>query len=173
MINIGSYCLLGILTIIVLYALFKKVKVFDCFVEGAKSGIGTAKSLLPPLLGLIVVVNMLDASGGINILIKIFEPITAFFGIPPEILPLCIFSPISGSGSLSMFENILTKFGADSYIGRVASVISGATETTFYAITVYYGAIGIKKTRHTVFAALCADFTSFILASFIVKILFY
>ncbi|MGN0560452.1 MAG: spore maturation protein, partial [Candidatus Fimenecus sp.] len=100
------------------------------------------------------------------------SPIFEKLHYPAEVLPLCLLSPISGSGSLSAFQTILETYGADSNIGRVASVIAGSTETTFYAIAVYYGAVGIKKTRHTAFAALCADCTSFVLAALFVRLFF-
>lgn len=172
MLNIGSYILITVIAFVAFFGLARKIPVFDIFIEGAKSGIGNAVSILPALLGLCVAVGALNASGAIGLLCKVLSPVADFFHFPAEVIPLCILSPISGSGSLSMFESILTQYGADSYIGRVASVISGATETTFYAVTIYFGAVGIKKTRHTVPAALCADFTSFILSALTVRLLF-
>lgn len=169
----GAFMLTGFVLTVIIFGLLKKRNVFSDFLEGAKSGITTVLNILPPIIALIIAVDMLRISGTMDLLTTAILPIADFLGISKEIIPLCIISPISGSGSMAMYNDILTNFGTDSYIGRVASVISGATETTFYAITVYYGAIGVKKTRHTVIASLCADFTSFIIASLIVKLLFY
>lgn len=170
--NIGTYALLIFISIILLFALFRKVAIFDCFLTGAKDGMKNAVSILPALVALLFGVKLLTASGITETITHTLSPILQKLGFPAEVLPLCILSPISGSGSLSAFQDILAVYGADSYIGRVASVIAGATETTFYAVTVYYGAIGVKKIRHTVAAALCADISGFILASFFVRLFF-
>ncbi|NMP38262.1 MAG: spore maturation protein [Clostridiales bacterium] len=150
---------------IVIFGLIKRVNVFDCFVEGARGGIKTLMNILPPLVGLVLGVDMLRCSGALELICDILSPLAALTGIPGEVLPLAVLSPVSGSGSLSMFESILKTYGTDSYIGRAASVMAGSTETTFYALTVYYGAAGIKKTRHTVPSAVCADLTSFIMSA--------
>ena len=171
--KIGSYLLTGFILVVIIFGLIKKRNVFTDFLEGAKNGITTVLNILPPIVALIIAVDMLRISGVMDLLTKLISPCADFLGIPKEIIPLCLVSPISGSGSMAVYNDILSNFGADSYIGRVASVISGATETTFYAITVYYGAVGVKKTRHTVIASLCADFTSVIIASLVVKLLFY
>lgn len=157
---------------IVLYGVCRGVKVFDCFVEGAKSGVKTFVSLLPPLAGLLLGVTMLKASGALDVLTWLLGPVARATGIPAEVLPLAVLSPISGSGSLSMFETTLKTYGADTYIGRTASVMMGSSETTFYATTVYYGAVGITKTRHTIPAALCADITCFVVSALAVRMLF-
>lgn len=169
----SNYILPVVVVFIILFGFFRGVKVFDCFIEGAKNGITTAFSLLPSLLALILAVTSLRVSGAIDILCSFFEPITKFLGIPSEVLPLCLLSPISGSSSLSMYDNILNAYGADTIIGRIASVIMCSTETTFYAVTVYFSAVNVKKTRHTIPSALCADFTSFVMSSFFVRLFFY
>lgn len=158
--------------IIVVYAFIKGVKVFDCFTEGAKNGINIALSLLPPLLALITAVTALRVSGAIDIVCSCIKPVTDFLGIKSEVVPLCLLSPVSGSGSLSAYKDLLSLYGADSLIGQISSVIMCSTETTFYATTVYYSAVNVKKMRHTIPCALCADFTSFILSSFFVKLFF-
>lgn len=159
-----NYILPSLVVLIILHGAFKGVNVFDEFIKGAKSGITTVLNLVPSLIALLLCVNMLRTSGGLDVICSLISPVSDLLGIPKEIAPLAILSPISGSGALGMFENILKEFGPDSYIGRCASVIMGSTETTFYAITLYYGAVNIKKTRHTLPSALCADFTSFILS---------
>lgn len=165
--------MLPLITVIIIsHGLIKKVKIFDCFVEGARDGIKTFVALLPPVTALIVGVGMLKSSGGLKLLTWLFAPLARFLGIPTQVIPLCLLSPVSGSGSLSMYETILEDYGVDSYAGRVASVIAGSTETTFYTTTVYYGAVGIKKIRYTLPCALIADLTSFVVSSLAVRVLF-
>ncbi len=167
--KVTDFILPILVVLIVLHGTFKGINVFDEFVKGAKSGFNTILNIVPSLIALLLCVNMLHASGGLDVICSLISPITSLLGIPKEIAPLAILSPVSGSGALGMYESILKNFGPDSYIGRCASVIMGSTETTFYAITLYYGSVNIKKTRHTLPSALCADFTSFILSPRIVK----
>lgn len=171
--NISNYILPIFLLIIIGFGFYKKIDVFGTFVDGAKKGFDVFLSILPSLTALFLAVQVLKSSQGIDILTKLLTPIANLLKIPAETLPLCILSPISGGGSLTVFESIISEYGADSYIGRVASVMMGSTETTFYAIAVYFGAVGVKKIRHTAFCSLCADLTSFILAGFFVRLLFY
>lgn len=109
-------------------------------------------------------VAIFRASGALNGFIQIFKPIVSFIGLPPEVLPLVLIKPLSGSGALGVFTDTLQKYGADSYIGRVSSILMGSTETIFYTLSIYYGAVGIKKIRHTLFAAIFADLTAIIMA---------
>ncbi len=168
--KITDYILPCMVVLIILHGAFKGINVFDEFINGAKNGFKTILDITPSLIALLLCVNMLRASGGLDVICSLVSPLTTFLGIPKEITPLAILSPVSGSGALGMYENILKSFGPDSYIGRCASVIMGSTETTFYAITLYYGSINIKKTRHTLPSALCADLTSFILSPRLVKL---
>lgn len=170
--SIGAYVLPVMIFSIITYGLFKGVNVFECFLEGAKEGAITLFNIMPSLIGLILAVSMLKSSGALNILTWIAGPITHLTGIPDEVVPLAVLSPISGSGSLSMYETILSQHGVDNYIERVASIIMGSSETTFYAVTLYYGAVDVKKTRHTVPSALSADLTSFIASSWLVRFMF-
>lgn len=170
--GLSDYILPTIVVLIVLYGGFKGVDVFNVFIDGAKSGFKTVFNIIPSLIALLLSINMLKASGGLDVLLSLLSPIGDFLGIPRDIIPLTILSPISGSGSLGVYEGILKDFGPDSFIGRCASVMMGSTETTFYTLALYYGSIGVKKTRHTVPSALCADFTSFILSPRFVKVFF-
>lgn len=163
--KVTSFILPVITAGIILFGLVKGIKVFDCFVAGAKKGFQSAVRLLPPLMGLVLGVTMLRQSGALTVITRLLEPIAEISGIPVDVLPLTVLSPISGSGSLTMFEQILQSFGPDSHEGRVASIIMGSTETTFYAVTVYYGSVGIKKSGCTVPAALMADMTSFVVSA--------
>jgi spore maturation protein B len=160
-----DYILPGLVVIIIGFGAIKGLKVFDIFLDGAKNGFKTVLNITPALIGLIVAVNMLKSSGGLEVITNLLAPVSSFLGIPKEVTPLAILSPVSGSGAVSMFESILKDYGPDSFIGRCASVMMGSTETTFYAITLYYGSCNIKNTRHTLPSAICADLTSFIFSS--------
>lgn len=170
---VTSYVIPVFIAAVVVYGTVKKVRVFDCFIEGAKQGVNIVITLLPSLTGLVVAVTMLNASGGSYLLERLLTPVASLFGIPSEAVSLCLLSPVSGSGSLTVFESILKEWGPDSLQGRVASVIAGATETTFYAMTVYFGSIGIKKTGAVLPCALIGDFVSFAAAALTVKWFFY
>lgn len=172
MLHLTDWILPVIAVGILAFGAIKGVNVFDVFINGAKSGFKTALSITPPLIALITAVGALNASGGLSVLCEILSPLANALKIPPEIMPLALISPVSGSGAVTMFENILKSFGPDSFAGRCASVLMGSTETTFYAITLYYGSVGIKKTRHTLPCAVGADIVSFVLSPFAVRLFF-
>ncbi|MBQ9946479.1 MAG: spore maturation protein [Clostridia bacterium] len=154
----------------VIYGLIKKLPVFELFIKGAKKALPLTAELLPSLTALSVAVAMLTSSGATKVLSELLSPAARLTGIPEEVLPLCLIAPFSGSGSISVLQEILGSFSPDSYIGRTASVIAGASETTFYAIAVYYSSVGITKTRHTLPSALTADIVSYITAAFFCKL---
>ncbi|MGN0448090.1 MAG: spore maturation protein [Acutalibacteraceae bacterium] len=171
MLNKISYFVLPLTVAgIVTYGLIKKVKVFDCFMEGAKKGLFTVYELLPSITGLVLAVTMLSKSGAMEIFSDVFSPMVRGLNIPKEVIPMALISPISGGGSVSFFEQVLKAYGPDSFLGQVASVLMGSTDTTLYAVTVYYSAIGVKRTRHTLLAGLAADFAVFLLCSFFVRL---
>lgn len=174
MVDMLSYWVLPVaVTATVIFGLYKKVKVFDCFMEGAKKGLHTVYELLPSITGLVVAVTMLKASGALTIFADVFAPLADKLNIPSEVIPMALISPVSGGGSMTFFEQVLKEHGPDSFLGQVASVLMGSTDTTLYAVTVYYSAIGIRNTRHTLYAGLLADFTTFLLASFFVRMTLY
>lgn len=156
---------------IVLWGLARSVKVFECFIAGAGRALKSAVSLLPALLALVTAVSMMRQSGALDALCSVLAPIARLTGIPQEVLPLALISPISGSGSLTVFEQIISQYGVDSLSGRIAAVIMCSSETTFYAVTVYYGSIGVSKTRCTVPAALLADITCFVCSAWAVRLM--
>ena len=160
-----------ILLFILCYGWAKGIPIFDSFVEGAKEGLSIGINIVPTIIGLLVAVSMFKCSGALDLLTYALSLIGNMVGIPAEVLPLALLRPISGSGALVLLEEILSQFGPDGFIGHCASVMMGATETTFYTIAVYFGAIHIKKTRYTVYAALFADFCSFIASIFFVSLL--
>ena len=169
--SFSDYLIPAMIVIIILFGAFKGVDVFNEFLNGAKNGFKIILNIAPSLIALILAINMLKSSGGLTVLCSLLSPVTSFLGIPEELAPLTILSPISGSGSVSVFESILKDVGPDSFPGKCASVMMGSTETTFYTMTIYYGSVGIKKSRHTLPSALCADFTSFILSPVMVTLL--
>lgn len=161
-----------VIAFVLLFALLKKVSVFDVFVKGAKDGLKTMYDITPTLVGLIVSVSMLKASGALDFVTNLMAPLTDKIGFASELLPMALLRPVSGGGSTALLNQALKDYGPDSFIGRCASVIAGSTETTFYAITLYFGAVKIKKIRHTLFAALMADLTACLMGVYIVKLAF-
>lgn len=152
------------------FGTLRGVRTLDCFRQGAKKGLKGVYGIFPTVVALVVAVTILRESGAMELIAAAFSSVAAFLGVPEQIIPLGLLTPFSGGGSLSLFRDVLKNEGADSFIGRVASVLMGATDTTFYAVSIYFGSVGIRKTRHTLFAGLAADFTSLVLASFFVKL---
>ena len=159
-----SYIIPSVIILILLFGIVRKVSVFDTFLEGAKEGLHSSVSILPSLVGLLMAVTMLKASGILDLFTQWIAPAASFLGFPLEVLPLALLRPISGSGSTALLTQIFDEYGPDSLIGWTASVMAGSTETTFYAIAVYYGSVGIKKLRCTIPAALLADLTCCVVA---------
>ncbi len=154
------------------YALYKKVDIFSAFTIGAKQAVQTTFDIFPSLIFLVVCIGMLKSSGALDFVCYLISPLVRLFNIPPEVVPLSIIRPISGSGALAIFEQTLKDYGADSTIGRIASVMQGSTETTFYTIAVYFGACKIKNIRHTLWCALLADLIGFVMSIIAVGITF-
>lgn len=153
-------------------ALGKRESPYDLMLSGAAEGLKLVISIIPPLVLLLTAVSMLRSSGGIEILSRFFAPVFSFFGIPPETAILVLVRPLSGSAALAVGAELMAEHGVDSLVGRTVAVMLGSTETTFYTISVYFGAAGIKKTRYTVFAALLADLTGFVMAALTTRIFF-
>ena len=172
MINIGDYAVPLIFAFTVIYGLCRRQDVFSQFIEGVKEGLQTCRDIFPSLFVLVVSVGMFSASGAVEQITELLRPVTGFFGFPPECTPLLILRPFSGSGAVAMYENILTSCGADSFAGRVASVMLGSSETTFYTIAVYFAAVKAKDTRHALPSALAGDLTGFIVSAISVRLLF-
>ena len=160
-----------IILMIVLYGFLEKKEVFDKFLEGAKDGIKIVVNIFPTLIGLFLAVGALRSSGIIDIIIQCLEPILHLINFPSEIMPLAILRPISGSSSIAVAVDLMKTFGVDSNLGIIASVIMGSTETTFYTIAVYTGAVGIKKTRFVLAASLIADFVGIVVSVAICRIM--
>ena len=164
-----DYIVPGILLFSAAAALRKKENAYDLMLDGAADGLKMLASILPALILLLTAVHMLKASGAVELLSGLLTPVFSLFGIPPETAMLVMIRPISGSAALAVGADLMTEYGVDSLVGRTAAVMLGSTETTFYTISVYFGAAGIKKTRYCIPAALFADFVGFFMASATVR----
>ena len=157
---------------VALYAAVRRVDVYSALVYGAGEGLGTLVRIVPALIGLMTAVYMLRASGALELASDLLAPLLERVGLPAQLLPLMLVRPISGSAALGVGAELISTYGPDSQLGRTAAVMLGSTETTFYTIAVYFGAVGITRTRYAVPAALCADLTGFLAASWAVGLLF-
>ena len=160
-----EYIVPCILLCTALAAMRRKENAYDIMLQGAAEGLQLIKTILPSLILLLTAVSMLRASGAIEMIGIVLSPVFRFFGVPPETALLVLIRPISGSAALAVGADLMAQYGVDSLIGRTAAVMLGSTETTFYTISVYFGAAGIRKTRYTLPAALFADFVGFVIAS--------
>lgn len=160
-----------IITALCLYGLFRRVNIFDSFVEGAKDGMRTVVFIAPTMLALLLAVGTLRASGALTWLAELIRPAAEAVGFPAELVPMGLLRPVSGSGATALLTGIYQEHGPDSFLAQCASVVAGSTETTFYAMTMYYSAARIKKIRHTLISALLADFTAIVLSVVTVSIL--
>ena len=162
-----------IVTSICLYGLYKRVNIFNSFVEGAKEGMRTVLFIAPTMIALLLAVGTLRASGALLWFAELLRPAAEAIGFPPELVPMGLLRPVSGSGATALLTGIFEDTGADSFVSKCAAVLAGSTETTFYAVTMYYSAAGIKRIRHTLISALLADFTAMALSVVTVSLLLY
>lgn len=168
----SGYLVPLLLAFIALFGMSRRVNVYDALARGAEEGLTVVLRILPALVGLMTAVYMLRASGVMEPVGKLLSPVLARLGIPPETAALLFIRPVSGSGALAVGSELMAAYGPDSYVGRVAAVMLGSTETTFYTVAVYFGAAGIRKTRYAIPAALTADLAGFIAAAFAVRVFF-
>ena len=154
------------------FGLRKKVDIYDSLVTGARKGMSVMARIFPALVVLLPAVYMFRVSGAADALADLFRPVFSFLGIPPETASLVFLRPISGSGATAVAGELMASYGADSLVGRTVSIMLGSTETTFYVIAVYFGAVGVKKARYALPAALIADIVGFIAASFAARVFF-
>ena len=147
-----------------LVGMIRKIKVYDVFIEGAKEGFQVAVRIIPFLVGILVAIGMFRASGAMDMLTNALRPLTTATGFPADLVPLAILRTLSGSGSLAFTTDLVKRFGPDSVLGRTAATMYGSSETTFYVLAVYFGSIGVKRTRHAIPAALTGDLVAAIAA---------
>jgi len=157
---------------ILLHGTWKKVPTYETFVEGGKEGMKIAISIIPFLVGMLVAISIFRASGALEFFIGILRPVLERIGVPPEIIPLAILRPISGNAALGVTSDLIATYGPDSFIGRLASVMQGSTDTTIYILTVYFGAVGIKKMGDALKIGLMADLIGYIASIIVVTIFF-
>jgi len=146
-----------LLVVIPLIGIIRKVKVYDVFVDGAKEGFEVAVRIIPFLVGILVAIGMFRGSGAMDLLTSALRPVMSALGFPPELFPLAVLRTLTGSGSLAFATDLVKTHGPDSLIGRMAATMYGSSETTFYVLAVYFGAVGVKRTRHAIPAALIGD----------------
>jgi spore maturation protein B len=168
----SNFAIPVVLFAIVILGFAKKVKVYETFIEGAKEGFTVAIKIIPYLVAILVAIGMFRASGAMDYLIRWLSPVTNLIGMPAETLPVALMRPLSGSGTLGLVTELMNQHGPDSFIGRLSATMFGSTETTFYVIAVYFGSIGIRKTRHAVASGLIGDLVGLLMAVFICQIVF-
>lgn len=156
-----------------LYAIIKKVPVYSVFTEGAKDGFSTAIMIIPYLTAMLCAIGMFRASGAMDILCTWLAPVTNLIGLPSEVLPMGIMRSFSGGAAEGLMADLLATYGTQSRIGRITSVALGSTETTFYIVAVYFGSVGVSKTRHSIAAGLLGDLASLIASAVIVNLMWF
>ncbi|MGO5049542.1 spore maturation protein [Dysosmobacter sp. Sow4_B12] len=170
--NLSSLVVPILLAAVAAFGLGRRVDIYGALTHGAEEGLTVLLRIVPALVGLLTAVSMFRASGAMEWLSGLLAPVLGWLGIPSETAPLLLIRPISGSGALAVATDLMRTHGPDSYIGRVAAVMLGSTETTFYTIAVYFGSAGIHRTRHAVPAALAADLTGFAASALAVRLFF-
>ncbi len=169
---VSTWAIPLLIATIPLVAMARGVKVYPVFLEGAKQGFETAIRILPALVAILVALGMLRASGAMELLATGLAPVTAAVGVPASVVPMIVIRPLSGGAALGVVAEVLRAEGPDSYAGRLVSVMAGSTETTFYVLAVYMGAVGITRYRHALPAGLLADLAGFAASIAVVKLLF-
>jgi spore maturation protein B len=162
--NISLWAIPFLLVGIPLIGMIRKVKVYDVFIEGAKEGFQVAVRIIPFLVGILVAIGMFRGSGAMDMLTNALRPITTATGFPADLVPLAILRTLSGSGSLAFTTDLIKRFGPDSLIARTAATMYGSSETLFYVLAVYFGSVGVKRTRHAIPAGLAGDLVAAIVA---------
>ncbi|MBU5672722.1 spore maturation protein [Paenibacillus sp. MSJ-6] len=169
---LSNWAIPVMIAFIPLYASFKKVPVYESFVDGAKDGFSTAIGIIPHLVGMMVAISVFRASGALEFFTGWLSPLLARLSVPSEVLPLGILRPLTGTGSLAFTTDLIKTYGPDSMIGRIASTIQGSTDTTLYVLTVYFGAVGIRNGRYALKVGLFSDIVGFIAAIAVCLLLF-
>jgi spore maturation protein B len=172
-INLFSYFIIPLMLVgFPIYGLYKRVPVYESFVEGAKEGFQVAVRIIPYLVAILFAIAMFRASGAMEALTRGLSPLLGLIGFPAELLPMAIIRSLSGSGSAGLVVDMIKQYGEDSILVKMAAVMFGSTETTFYVIAVYFGAINIRRTRHAVPAGLISDAAAMLIAVWTVRLLF-
>ena len=165
--TLSAWAIPAMIVLIPLYAFYKKVPVYESFIDGAKDGFDTAIRIIPHLVGMMVAISVFRASGAMEMFIGLFRPFFDFLGIPADVVPLAVLRSITGAGSLAYASDLIQQFGPDSMIGRIAATVQGSTDTTLYVLTVYFGAVGVRKAGYALKVGLLADLSGFLASVFI------
>jgi spore maturation protein B len=160
------------LALVLVAGVLRGVRVFEAFVEGAEQGFGMAVKLIPFLVAMIVAISVFRASGAMDIFVGAVALLLSCLSVPPEILPHALMRPLSGSAALGIASELIEEHGPDSFIGLLVSTAQGSSDTTFYVLTLYFGAVGIRKYRYAVASGLTADFTTLLASILIVSAIF-
>ena len=158
--------------VIIVYAFIRRVPVFDAFMDGARDGAQTLLHIAPTILGLVFAVSLLRNSGAVEVICRLAAPVAGLVGFPPEVVPMALLRPVSGSGSTALLVSVFEENGADSFAGRAASVLAGSSETTFYATAMYFGSVNVTEILHTLLAAVAADLTAMVMSAVTVQLFF-
>ncbi len=170
--NLAVWVIPGFLAVVLIFAFIRRVNVFEAFVEGAAEGLPVGVRLVPYLVAMIVAVGMFRDSGAMELVSRGLLPVLSILNIPAEILPLALMRPVSGSSALAITTEIMQSYGPDSFLGRLASTMQGSTETTLFVLTVYFGSVGIRKTRHALSVGLIGDVSGFLASVLICTYIF-
>jgi spore maturation protein B len=170
--QLSNWLLLSFMVGIPFYGWLKRINVFDAFVRGAKQGFETVVQIMPFLIGMMVAIGMLRASGFFELMYKLLAPALTAIGMPADLLPLALVRPFSGSAATGVMAELIHQHGGDSFVAKSAATLMGSTETTFYVIAVYFGSVGIQRTRYAIPAGLLADFTGVVATVLICRYLF-
>ncbi|HOB22136.1 MAG: spore maturation protein [Firmicutes bacterium] len=173
MLEISRYTIPLLLLAIPLFAALRGVEVWNSFIRGAKGAFAVAVDLIPFLVGMLVAIEVFRASGALDFFVGLLSPVGRICGIPSEVLPLALLRPLSGSGGLALVGDLTARYGPESFIARLAATLQGSTETTFYVLAVYLGAVKIRNSRHTVLAALLSDLVGLFAATFFCRLAFF
>ncbi|SMC57500.1 spore maturation protein [Sporomusa malonica] len=170
--KLSVWAIPAVLFFIPIIGYLRKVKVYEAFVEGAGEGFHTAVRILPCLVAMLVAISIFRASGAMDACVAWMGPALSMLGVPSDLVPLAVMRPLSGSGSLGLATEILKTYGPDSLVGRIASTVLASTDTTFYVLTVYFGAVGLSNPRYAVLVGLSGDIASFLASVYICQYLF-
>ena len=170
--TVSRWAIPFLLLVIPVYGLLKRIPVYETFVEGAEEGFYTAIKIIPFLVGMLVAISVFRASGAMDYALQAIMPLMQKLGSPAEVMPLALMRPLSGSGALGLATELIKNYGPDSLIGRMASVMQGTTDTTFFVLTVYFGSVGIKRYKYALITGLSADITGLIASIYVCNLIF-
>ena len=171
--QISVWAIPVVICLVAIYALVKKVPMYTSFTTGAEDGFSTAIMIIPYLVAMLCAIGMLRASGAMEAFCNLISPITELIGCPGEVLPMAVMRSFTGGGATGMMTDLVTNYGTQSQIGRIASVALGSTETTFYIVAVYFGSVGVSNTRHSIVAGLLGDLASLIASCVVVNLMWF